>query len=68
MLLIQDFLPTSHKVKAKPAGNIISTNANSEEAKADGINSRKDTMEKNNDDDDHSVNRTSSITLVFVKY
>lgn len=56
-----DYLPTSHKAKAKPVGSIISTNVNTEEGKADGVNSRKEILEKNNDDD-HSVNRTSSIT------
>ncbi|XP_043480389.1 protein kinase C and casein kinase substrate in neurons protein 1 isoform X2 [Leptopilina heterotoma] len=57
----EDYLPTSHKAKAKPVGSIISTNVSTEEGKADGVNSRKEILEKNNDDD-HSVNRTSSIT------
>ncbi|XP_032454344.1 protein kinase C and casein kinase substrate in neurons protein 1 isoform X10 [Nasonia vitripennis] len=56
----EDFPPVNHKVKAKPASRVISTDANHSDSKTDTISS-KPPAEKNNHDG-NSVNRNSSIT------
>ncbi|XP_016836499.1 protein kinase C and casein kinase substrate in neurons protein 1 isoform X2 [Nasonia vitripennis] len=57
---LHDFPPVNHKVKAKPASRVISTDANHSDSKTDTISS-KPPAEKNNHDG-NSVNRNSSIT------
>ncbi|KAJ8668222.1 hypothetical protein QAD02_009885 [Eretmocerus hayati] len=57
----EDYPPVNHKLKAKPAARVISTDPNHSDGKTDTINSTKPAPEKNNHDG-NSVNRNSTIT------